>query len=478
MKFKILFCVVIAIFCLLFVGCDATQPSDTGDISSPSSAVESTAPATVTLVGESTVTLEVGSEYIESGAVSDDGSEVIVTGEVDTLVAGDYVITYSDGKTSVNRTVKVTDSKSPTVKLNGSANMTVSAEKLFKDPGVTATDNSSSKLKITSKRSAVKGNSFTVTYTVTDNSGNKATIKRNVTIKDIVKPTITLTGGADIYIEKGTKYSEFGFSAKDDLDGDLTSSVKVSGRVDTATSGAYTITYSVTDKAGNATALKRIVHIFTQQSECPDRVYLTFDDGPTSSITPKVLDALKRNNVKATFFIINYSESRKPLVKRIVDEGHTLAIHAYSHDYKTCYSSASAYMQGLETMRAKILADTGYDARIIRFPGGTSNAISKQYCRGVMTELARRTVEAGYSYFDWNVDSKDASTAKTASAVYNNVVGGLRRGRNNVVLMHDSAYKNATADSLDKIINYCKANGYAVLPITQDTTPVRHKPNN
>jgi len=368
----------------------------------------------------------------------------------------------------------------PVIKLNGNQYTTVSAESFYKEPGAKVYDLGDPSVKYKSSRSKTADGVFTVTYTATDFSGNTATVTRTVTIKDVVKPTIKLTGSADMYVMRDTAYNEPGFSAKDDLDGDVTDTVSVSGAVDTAVCGAYTLTYTVMDKAGNIGAVNRIVHIYSMQSDCPDRVYLTFDDGPNPTVTPQVLDALKRNNVKATFFIIDYTtDAERELVKRIVNEGHTLAIHSQSHVYATCYASDDAYMNGLQAMHDKIYADTGYDARIIRFPGGTSNTTSRKYCSGIMSRLAVRTVEAGYSYFDWNVDSGDASGNGVASStIYNNVTKGLRRGRNNVVLMHDAYGKSTTASALDDIINYCKANGYAVLPITTDTVPVRHKANN
>ena len=478
MKLKAVLYACLIFVLVLFCSCAAdNEASVSVSSTAPISSVEPQ--VTLTLLGEKEITLEAGTAYTDLGATADEGYEVEVSGAVDTGKSGKYVLTYSAGDATVKRTVTVVDTKAPAIKLNGNAQTYASSEALYKEQGAAVSDNSSAKSKLDIKRSAVKDGAFTVTYTATDAAGNKSTVHRKVIVKDIVKPTVKLVGSADMYVERDSSYTEAGFSATDDLDGDITSLVEVSGSVDITKSGAYTITYTVSDKAGNKTVVKRVVHIYSQQSDCPDRVYLTFDDGPTSTITPKVLDALKRNNVKATFFIINYPESRKALVQRVVNEGHTLAIHAYSHDYKTCYSSADAYMQGLEKMRAKILADTGYDARIIRFPGGTSNSVSKSYCKGVMTELCRRTVEEGYSSFDWNVSSQDATGQKvTSSQIYNNVVNGLRRNRNNVVLMHDAAYKNATVASLDDIINYCKKNGYAVLPITADTVPVRHKPNN
>ncbi|MBQ2705166.1 MAG: polysaccharide deacetylase family protein [Clostridia bacterium] len=488
MKRKIALLVIGILSVLLLFGCSSDKGAASSAKSDKPSSVES-APVSSTeptvmvyLVGEAEVTLEAGSEYVEQGATSADNSEIVIKGSVNTAKAGEYILQYTsvtEGAAVIERKVKIVDTTPPVITLNGIKNMTVSAESFYKEKGATATDLGDPNVKIKTTRTKTKKGVFKVTYTATDFSGNTSSATRTVTVKDIVAPTVKLKGNTDIYVMRDSRYTDAGYTAKDDLDGDVTASVSVSGSVNTAVCGAYTLTYAATDKSGNVGTATRVVHIFSMEADCPDRVYLTFDDGPNSTITPKVLDALKRNGVKATFFIIDYPESRKALVKRIVDEGHTLAIHTYNHDYSVCYASDAAYMNGLQIMHDKILADTGYDARIIRFPGGTSNTTSRKYSVGIMSRLAAKTVEAGYSYFDWNVDSGDASGNGVAtSTIYNNVKKGLRRGRNNVVLMHDAYGKNTTVEALDDIINYCKANGYAVLPITMDTAPVRHKANN
>ena len=478
-----LLALIVALVMIFLMGCSSQQTDSSSNPTESKADVSSVEPlVNIALVGDANITLEAGQEYIEQGAVAEDNSQVIVSGEVNTAKAGEYVVTYTSstpGAAKIERKITVTDNQPPVIKLVGNTKTTISAESFYKELGASVTDLGDPNVKCTAKRPKTKDGSFTVTYTATDFSGNTASVTRTVTIKDIVAPSIKLVGSTDMYVMRDTAYVEGGYSASDDLDGNITSSVAVSGWVNTAVCGAYNVTYSVTDKAGNVGTATRTVHVYSAQSDCPDRVYLTFDDGPNSTITPQVLDALKRNGVKATFFIINYPESRKALVQRIVNEGHTLAIHSYSHDYATCYASDAAYMNGLQIMHDKILADTGYDAKIIRFPGGTSNTSSRKYCSGIMSRLTQSTLAAGYIYFDWNIDSGDASGNGVASStIANNVKNGLRRNRNNVVLMHDAYGKSTTVQALDDIINYCKANGYAILPITTDTLPVRHSAKN
>ena len=207
-------------------------------------------------------------------------------------------------------------------------------------------------------------------------------------------------------------------------------------------------------------------------------IFLTFDDGPTSDSTPQILDILKKRDIKATFFILHYDEHREPLIKREKEEGHTIALHGYSHTYSEVYPSADACLENFRKIKEQVYQTTGTESKIIRFPGGSSNVISKKYCEGVMTELTKRVIDEGYRYFDWNVDSDDAGHAKTSEKVYQNVTTGIKPGRNNVVLMHDFAGNHKTIDALDSIISWGLEQGYVFRRITEETSMVKHGVNN
>ena len=189
-------------------------------------------------------------------------------------------------------------------------------------------------------------------------------------------------------------------------------------------------------------------------------IYLTFDDGPTASSTPIIMDILKNRGVKATFFVLHYSDENEQYIKREKEESHTIALHGYSHTYSEVYQSADACMENFKKIGNQVYQTTGEQSKIIRFPGGSSNTISKKYCEGVMTELVARVINEGYRYFDWNVDSDDAGHAKTSEDIYNNVTSGIKPGRNNVVLMHDFAENYKTIDALDSIITWGLEQGY------------------
>ena len=169
-------------------------------------------------------------------------------------------------------------------------------------------------------------------------------------IIDTTVPVIRLQGVNEITLPANTKYTEPGYIATDDQDGDITSKVEVTRKK--VADRTYEVYYNVSDSAGNKakTVTRRVLvevakeEKQTESQENKDNknkagvIYLTFDDGPSLDITPKVLDVLKEENIKATFFILNYGESKEELVKRIVDEGHTIGIHGYSHEYKDIYT--------------------------------------------------------------------------------------------------------------------------------------------
>lgn len=206
-------------------------------------------------------------------------------------------------------------------------------------------------------------------------------------------------------------------------------------------------------------------------------IYLTFDDGPSLEITPQILDILKENNIKATFFILDYKtgSEREELVLRTFNEGHSIGLHGTSHTYSKIYSSLEALVENFETLQEKVYNSTGYVSNIIRFPGGSSNTVSKNYCTGIMTEAVEYFSSTDFIYFDWNVDSQDAGGTTSADGVFENVTSAIKPGRNNIVLMHDSGNKYHTLQALQSIIDWAIAEGYEFKAITEETKPVTHK---
>lgn len=206
------------------------------------------------------------------------------------------------------------------------------------------------------------------------------------------------------------------------------------------------------------------------RSEGIKRVYLTFDDGPSPN-TDRILDILKEYDVKATFFVVG-KENYTDQYKRIVDEGHTLAMHSYSHVYKDIYSSLDAYRQDLGELRTFLYELTGVECNIVRFPGGSSNTISKVDMHTLIDYLDSENMV----YFDWNVSSGDASrTYRSANQIASNVLGNIDKYNNAVVLMHDAAEKNSTVDALPAIIEtILQSEDTVLLPLSEDTVRVQH----
>ena len=202
-------------------------------------------------------------------------------------------------------------------------------------------------------------------------------------------------------------------------------------------------------------------------------IYLTFDDGPGSE-TPRLLEILDKYNAKATFFVVNtpFAET----IRQISNAGHGLAMHTATHDFEKIYSSEEAYFADLEKIESVIEQYAGYRPHLLRFPGGSSNQVSKKYNEGIMTALTQTVEEKGYIYHDWNVDSCDASNATTAEAVYHNVIEGCRTREFSVVLMHD--IRSYTIDAIEDILVWGLENGYTFEAMTTDTRAIHHTVKN
>lgn len=202
-------------------------------------------------------------------------------------------------------------------------------------------------------------------------------------------------------------------------------------------------------------------------------IYLTFDDGPSRYSTPKILNILKKQNVPATFFELKPAAADFDLTKRVLAEGHSLALHGYQHKYDVVYRSEKVYRDNLDKLRNLFFDKFGIWCNVTRFPGGSSNQVSR-YNKGIMTRLTKKLHNWDYHYFDWNVSSGDAGGAHTPEAVYKNVTKGLKKGQSNVVLMHDFSGNDKTIRALEKIIKYGKTHGYTFLPITASTAEIHH----
>jgi len=205
-------------------------------------------------------------------------------------------------------------------------------------------------------------------------------------------------------------------------------------------------------------------------------VALTFDDGP-GKYTQGLLDVLDKYNVKATFFVTNTHPDYQNMIAEEAKRGHTVAIHSASHKYNQIYTSEQAFFDDLEQMNSIIKAQTGNDASIIRFPGGSSNTVSKDYCPGIMTQLVNDVTARGLLYCDWNVSSGDANSKPISTEqVVQNVISGVQSHNVSVVLQHD--IKDFSVNAVEQIIQWGQANGYTFLPLTTSSPMSHHRVNN
>ncbi len=399
-----------------------------------------------------------------------------VENNIDNKIIGEYHIHskvkylfYNFKKSFI---VHVVDNVNPNISLNGEGESYVCPGKDYVEEGYTASDNYDGD--ITDNVIVDKQNDI-IKYSVRDKSGNYSEIERKIIFIDREEPIIELKGGNDIYIYKDNKYIEMGYTASDNCDGDITNKVISTGTVDTTKVGTYTINYEVIDSSNNKTSIKRNVTVRERPIYYGDGIiYLTFDDGP-SNLTGKILDILDEEDIKATFFVTKGGE----YVKRAYNSGHTIALHTYSHNYSYVYASESNYFADLNNVSDSVYNTIGIRPNIIRFPGGSSNTISRNYNKGIMSRLVNDVTNRGYIYFDWNIDSNDAGgDGYNSNKIYNNVINGLSHNKTNVVLMHDSSSHSSSADALRDIIKYGKNNGYSFKAISSNTPVVRHGVNN
>ena len=200
-------------------------------------------------------------------------------------------------------------------------------------------------------------------------------------------------------------------------------------------------------------------------------VYLTFDDGPSEN-TDAILDILDDYNVKATFFVVGQdTEVYGDAYRRIVDEGHSIGMHSFSHNYSKLYQSQDSFIADYNKIHDLILDTTGVDTKLYRFPGGSSNKVSNTG----MSVFINYLNSVGAVYYDWNVASGDAtSQAFTADELVDNVMSDVVKYKTSVVLLHDGANKDTTVEALPRLIESLNDAGAMILPITDETEIIQH----
>ena len=198
---------------------------------------------------------------------------------------------------------------------------------------------------------------------------------------------------------------------------------------------------------------------------------MTFDDGP-SNLTLPLLDVLDRYGVKATFFLVGKTgEEDRKAMREIVQRGHAIGVHSYSHDYQKIYASVDAFLSDFARIHQLILEETGVDTPIYRFAGGSVNAYNRDTAKAIITEMNRR----GYAYFDWNVDSGDATVGITAQQIYQHAVNDSKNFDQPVILFHNTGTKEMTLEQMPAIIEALQQAGYRFETLKADSPPVRFR---
>ena len=216
---------------------------------------------------------------------------------------------------------------------------------------------------------------------------------------------------------------------------------------------------SVNEVAFTEEQMQAIENIYDYDGE--KRVFLTFDDGPNMSVTPYILDLLKKENIKATFFVLGNRATYNPeLIQREYNEGHYIANHGYSHVYRDIYQDVDSVFDeynSTEQIIQDALGNPNYHSKLFRFPGGSTGG----YYRDIKAEALEELKNNGIASIDWNALSRDAEGANTVEELVNNVIETVGDKQSVVILMHDASDKILTYEALPEIIQYLRDNGYS-----------------
>ena len=397
--------------------------------------------------------------------------KVKTIGKVNTSKLGQYKIVYNisykNKKYKLNQKVLVVDKTNPKITVENK-DYSICPNGKISNMKVSAFDNYDGDISKNIKTKVIDGK---IVIEVKDSSNNKKVLKLDAKKEDKIPPTININGSSTKTIFVGDNYEDEGATATDNCDENI--NVETINEVNTSNEGTYKVIYKAKDSNSNESTTERTIYV-KNKSNGSRVVYLTFDDGP-SSHTPKLLDTLKKYNVKATFFVTGNGDDS--IILREYNEGHRIALHTNTHNYSYLYSSVDNYFEDLYTVQNRVKNITGYTSNLIRFPGGSSNTVSMEYDGGIgiMSILTNEVESRGFHYFDWNVSSGDAGGTDTSDGVFWNVVSNLKEG-SSVVLQHDT--QEFSVDAVERIISYGLENGYTFSALDESSPTMHHGVNN
>lgn len=396
-------------------------------------------------------------------------------GSVDTAQLGTYTLTYKAHYKSrdytTQRTVNVVDTTPPKITLRYDSDYRPSWLDGYSEEGYSATDAHDGDL---TDKVCVTREDGRIIYSVEDAAGNRAQLERKPNYST-GRPVLTLLGEENVTISARPRYQDPGCSAYDEQGNDMSAYIAVSGAFQPDTPGEYTLCYSVENADGDRVSAVRHIRV---AGETPGEevrsdekvIYLTFDDGP-SAYTEGLLDVLGQYNAKATFFVTGNREKYRGAISRAYSEGHSVGVHSYTHDYGSIYSSEDAFFDDFNRAQDMIYDLTGSYTQLYRFPGGSSNTVSR-FNRGIVTRLAEELGRLQYRYFDWNVYSGDAGETQSRERVAQNIISGCEGKSCAVVLQHDT--KSFSVDAVEEVLQWGIANGYSFKALDLNSPGAHH----
>ena len=443
----------------------------------------------ITMVGDEQLVLEYGESYEDPGVeirqvgrvfpAMREAETVYALNSFDPMQLGtqqlEYLIVDNGTEKHLYREITVVDTQKPVIELLPfQEGQEPSWMRGYIEPGFTATDNVDGDMSNIVEVTLLDDR---VVYSVTDSSGNEAVVERELP-GGLDAPEIELMDGEQLTVTAAMSWEDPGFRVVDGQGHDLSEYVTVEGTVTPYRSGEYELSYTLTNLRGESVTATRHVTVepvLQSDTVYPEikTIYLTFDDGP-SYYTPQLLDVLAKYNVKVTFFVTGNHPDYNDCIGRAYEEGHSIGVHSYTHNYYSIYASEDAFFEDFNKCEELIYEQTGSYTKLFRFPGGSSNTVSN-FNPGIMSRLTKTMTDMGYYYFDWNVTSGDAGETTETDQVFWNVVNGS--GHNvNVVLQHD--IKGFSVAAVERIIVWGLNNGYQFLPLEESSYGAHHGVNN
>lgn len=324
---------------------------------------------------------------------------------------------------------------------------------------------------------------YSVNIVVEDAYGNKTTKTTHILVEESDTEAPTIHGIDDLTILLGDKIDlKQGVTIEDNhdknpeliIDDSLLNIRKI---------GEYEVFYTVKDKSGNQKTYTRNIEVLSQYANREAKkdniktCYLTFDDGPSSN-TKELLEILDKYNIKATFFVTGTSPKDFHYIKEAYDKGHSIGLHTYSHDYELIYSSLRNYIKDLNKIKEVVYQQTGHYSNIMRFPGGSSNLVSKKYNNGIMKRLTHKVIDLGYQYYDWTSINGDGEGIKTINGLKKKALEEIQGKEDIMFLMHDSASCTNTIKALPSIIEYLQKQGYEFHVVDENSPTFHHTVQN